>query len=213
MADHTGPSGSNELREHWRWRPEWTPERPCLWWYLTFERHGPLRSLHRHLGRSLRRSPAVDVVPARWLHLTVQEVGYADEVSDGQLDVILSRASRAVADLPALELTLGPPMDLPGAVALKAGPAHPVDEVRSRLREATGTVRAGATPDLHPVDPHVSLAYVNRDTLAADLMEPLFEMPFEPLHARVTHATLTAVTRRDRHYQWTSRGVARFGTA
>lgn len=211
MADHTG--GSQGLREHWRWRPEWTPERPCLWWYLTFENHGPLHALHRRLGRSLRRSPELDVIPSRWLHLTVQEVGYADEVSDRELDAIVARADRAVSDLPALDLTLGPPVHLPGAVALSAGPPERVDEVRSRLREATGTVREGATPRLHPVPPHVSLAYVNRDTGAADVTRPLLEMPLEPLEARVSHATLTAVTRRDRHYQWTARGVARFGTA
>ena len=25
------------VRRHWSWRPEWHRDRPCLYWYLTFD--------------------------------------------------------------------------------------------------------------------------------------------------------------------------------
>jgi hypothetical protein len=32
-------SSASDMRDHWLWRPEWTAERTCLYWYLTFPEH------------------------------------------------------------------------------------------------------------------------------------------------------------------------------
>ena len=66
--------------EHWRWRPDWKHDRACLWWYLTFEDAPAVRGLAQRVQHLLGRAPQLDLIPFPWLHLTLLEVGFADEV-------------------------------------------------------------------------------------------------------------------------------------
>jgi hypothetical protein len=71
------------MRRHWRWRPG----RRQYAWHLTFGEQTVLRGraqLLRVAGACQARLaglPGLDLVPAEWLHLTVQPVGFADEVA------------------------------------------------------------------------------------------------------------------------------------
>ncbi len=75
-----------EFRDHWTWRPDWTADRPRLLWYLTFEDAPQLRSAVEPAAGPLKEA-GTDIVAPDWLHLTVADVGFADELpapSSGQ---------------------------------------------------------------------------------------------------------------------------------
>ena len=36
-SDQIAWPSTERLSNHWDWRPDWTPSRPCLYWYLTFD--------------------------------------------------------------------------------------------------------------------------------------------------------------------------------
>jgi hypothetical protein len=48
----------------------------------------------------------------------------------------------------------------------------------------------------------VSVAYVNRDGDAREVLDAYAAADLPSVRARVTDVTLNAVTRRDRHYEW-----------
>ena len=48
----------------------------------------------------LRDVPGLDLVPGPWLHLTMQDVGFSDEVSGGDLAAITAAARSRLAAVP-----------------------------------------------------------------------------------------------------------------
>lgn len=192
--------------DHWAWRPDWTAGRACTFWYLTLPGAAVCSpALGHYLGR-LAATPWLDVVPLRWWHLTLTEVGYADVVRPRQLDRLRAEVGRVVADHGPVRLELGPVVRFRTALALEAGPADGLGGLQAAVRAATERVLGH--PVVHPrrFRPHVSLAYVNRDVPGADLEELCESAPATTTTVDVDRLTLAAVTRRDRHYQWQVRG-------
>lgn len=213
------PRWESAVSEHWSWRPEWTPERRMWWWYATFEHDATMQRLAAEARRTIRPWAPVDLIPTRWLHLTLAEVGYASEVP---LDLAHRCARTAAADLisvPPVDLRIGPVDIMPGAVVLRvASPA--LEGVRRRLVAASARELLRPPVQL-PFDPHVSVAYVHRDCMRVDVLgahlpEPcelidtgeLVDRDWRPGQAgrtRLDHVSLVEVVRDQRHYRWTPR--------
>jgi hypothetical protein len=71
------------LRDHWWPRPGWRPGRLSHTWHLTFDDAPELHRLATACQHALRPLPGRNTVPSRWLHLTLQSVGFDDEVDRG----------------------------------------------------------------------------------------------------------------------------------
>jgi 2'-5' RNA ligase len=208
MVDDAYPPAAR-LAEHWRWRPDWHQDRACLWWYLTFEGDPPVRRLARQVQGLLGRAPQLDLIPSPWLHLTLAELGFADQVSPTTVDLVVRATQEALGDFPSFDLDLGPVSSMPGAVVLQAH-AHSLAPLHERLIDALLAARgADAVGSLRALVPHVSVAYVNHDCDPHEVLGPLdgAELPPPSPSARVGRVRLAAVTRRRRHYQWTTRAV------
>src|SRR4051812_5589617 len=100
------------FKDHWSWRPDWTASRPRWLWYLTFEHQPDVSAAAAPAAESLRATGA-DVVPPEWLHLTVTDIGFADEVDEWTLQIAADAVREALQETPALELELGPLAVLP----------------------------------------------------------------------------------------------------
>lgn len=202
MSRSAARTGPDRLVEHWRWRPDWTPERVCLWWYLTFEDHPALALLSAEAATSLQGCPDVDVIASPWLHLTLREVGFTDEVSAAELADVVARTEAQLADCPSFDVEIGPVRTLPGAVVLQVEPRSSVEDLR---RHACGRpvshAEASGVPEPEAMPPHVSIAYVRRDCRHLEVVRGLPRVA--PVTVTLTQVTLAAVTRRDRSYQWT----------
>jgi 2'-5' RNA ligase len=208
------------MRRHWWWRPGWRPGRRLYAWHLTFgdqtvsRGHAELRRVVGDYQARLAGLPGLDLVPARWLHLTVQAVGFADEVDAGDAERIVAAVRRRCAALAPLRLTFGPAELQAEGVWLRVSPAAAVRRVRAAIRAGIAEVWGAArVPEAAGrFTPHVSLAYSNTDGPDEPFSAALAAMP--PRSAAVELAAIQAISLgRDTHlYRWETLATVPFGT-
>ena len=206
-----GRAAAEDLADHWTWRPDWTTERACLLWYLTFTeqpQHAELRALTAAVLDGLADEPALDPVPLPWLHLTLDDVGFEDALEPGRVTDVVAAVFARIGDLLPPKVVLGPVTTMEDALVLAVEPEAALVALRDLLRTCTDAVLPGSTSLLDEFWPHVTLAYANTPVSRARLMAPLAGLGIADRRVDVRpHLTLAAVTRRDRHYQWTARAV------
>jgi 2'-5' RNA ligase len=158
------------MRRHWWWRPGWRTGRRLYAWHLTFgdqtdfRGRADLRGVVGAYQARLAELPGLDLVPAEWLHLTVQGIGFA-EIATSDLERIVAAVRRRCAALAPVKLTLGPAELQAEGVRLRAAPAAAVRRMRAAVRAGTAEVWGAArVPETAGgFTPHVSLAYSNTD--------------------------------------------------
>ncbi len=210
------PDDAPRLKDHWWPRPGWRPGRIMLTWHLTFEHATDLHALVRAYQQPLAALPDLHLIPAEWLHLTVQGLGYADEITDDQLTANTKAVTDAVAALSPFELTFGRPAIRGEAIGFHPEPAHPVHMLWSTIRGAiaaalgSDAVRVGPE-QTHGFQPHVSIAYASAERDATPYINALDSVHAEPAAVPVTSVSLI---RQDRVldpewvYRWTTAATA-----
>src|SRR5262249_10136598 len=101
------PTGTRPatLRNHWYWRPGWRPGRHFYTWHLTFDHADELHHLVDAYQRRLAGLPELDLIPRPWLHLTMQGLGFLDQVTAQNAHRIAHAPAALLAGLPAPDLT------------------------------------------------------------------------------------------------------------
>ncbi|CUR54986.1 hypothetical protein NOCA2220177 [metagenome] len=197
---------TSRLVEHRQWRPDWTTERPCLYWYLTFENQPAFWSDCHELTSVLEAIESVDVIPHEWLHLTLLEVGFVDEVDADRIAAVVAAAGAALAGCPTVQLELGPVSTMVDSVVLRVRPQPALMDLQRRLDEALRAI-GGVVSD-EAFWPHVSLGYLNRpaerDSIIGKLRAEAAVEALDDLTMLVSgpQLTLGAVTRHRTHYEW-----------
>ncbi|OLB78539.1 MAG: hypothetical protein AUI14_12990 [Actinobacteria bacterium 13_2_20CM_2_71_6] len=192
----------SKLQEHWYWRPGWRPGRRFYTWHLTFTGQTALFDLVRRIQASLDL-PGLDLVPMEGLHLTMQGVGFTDEVSEEDIAAIVEAAQVRCASLPPLRISLGPVDPDPEGLGLLVSPWAPVERVRLAVREAIGSVWGQVPEPLDGFRPHVTVAYSGADVPAGpvrDRLRPLRSL--RPVEVQINEVQLIALRRDDRTYRW-----------
>jgi 2'-5' RNA ligase len=208
------------MRRHWWWRPGWRPGRRQYAWHLTFGEQAVSRGraeLRRVAGDyqgRLAGLPGLDLVPFELLHLTVQAVGFADEVGAGDLERIVAAVRHRCAALAPPRLTLGPAQLQAEGVWLPVSPQAAVRRVQAAVRagiaEAWGAARVPEPAGRFT--PHVSLAYSNTDGPDEPFAATLASMA--PRSAIVELAAIQAISLgRDEHlYRWDTLATVLLGS-
>ena len=93
------PTHAEQVRNHWWWRPG----RSFYTWHLTFTGQPDVARVARHYHSILRDLPGVDPVPVEWLHLTMQGLGFSDEVTPDQVDEVVAAVRGQLATLAPFE--------------------------------------------------------------------------------------------------------------
>lgn len=197
-----------QLHNHWS-RPI---GQQAYYWYLTFESYPELHSVARECQEAIS-FPYYDLTTPRELHLTLDRVAFADQITPDRLGAIEAAAMRACAEIPPFDITIGCLGGTAGAIGFTAYPTRPIRELRDALRAATLSVCPSAPvrrPDFHP---HVAIAYANSDNVPAAEAVAAVEKLHAGAHASVTVAdgTLVLLERRPRSYAW--RAVSRIPLA
>lgn len=96
------------MRDHWWWRPGWRVGRSFYTWHITFADQPAAHRLVDHYARVLDGLPTLDRVPLRWLHLTMQGLGFTDEVGHDDVEQIVHATRAHIAQLAPFTITLGP---------------------------------------------------------------------------------------------------------
>jgi 2'-5' RNA ligase len=208
------------LRNHWWPRPGWHPGRIIYTWHLTFEHANDLHQLAAAYQRQLEPLPNLNPVPLQWLHLTIQSVGYTDEISDDQLAAVIAAVRTQLARQPAFELTFHQPVIFGETIAIRPEPAEPLQRlltaIRSGIARAIGADSVPTGPEqARGFHPHVSLAYSSADVDATPYTAALDAIDPPPATVPVTSVTLI---RQERElaphwlYRWTSVATAPLAT-
>jgi len=204
------------LRDHWWPRPGWRPGRIALTWHLIFPECPALAEHAAAYQRALDGLPGVDPVPAEWLHLTVQAVGWADEVPAPTVAAVVDAVRTRAAKLAPFELVFDRPALYGEAAAISARPAAPVvrlrDAVRAGLHDVLGDDGVPTAPEqARGFLPHVTVAYSRIDADVAPYAAALDGVVRPPTTVPITQVTLI---RQERllaphwQYRWTTEAVA-----
>jgi 2'-5' RNA ligase len=215
----TGPQPRQRQSEtrmvnHWL-KPGWYRGRQFYSWYLTFEHCSALHDLARYYGAALAGLP-VDIVPVQWLHLTIQSIGVAGEVSGEDLRGIGDAAATHCAAIPSFDVTIGRMVVHPEAVVMLATPSESLRSLRSSLRNAIADVwgmdavldTEGSRDEFVP---HVTLAYSRGDEPAAPLIDAVRAIDRRFVTLPVNAAHLLSVQRDVPAYRWSPVTVAALG--
>jgi 2'-5' RNA ligase len=197
------------LRNHWWWRPGWRAGRHLYACHLTLDDQPQLRDLIRHYQDALAQLGNLDLIPPGSLHLTMQRIGFADEISPAELAAVAERIADRLRDAPAPVVTFHEPTVREEAVFLKALPAEPVYQLRlavyQAIEAAIGTKAFQvAPPGREQFTPHVSVAYVNRDDPAQPVFDALSHVHRPPVTVTFRVAPILTFHRDHQMYEWTS---------
>ena len=203
MISHREPPGSY-------------PGRPFYSWYFTFDGVRELHDLVTMYAVALRPF-SVDIVPPEGLHLTLQNVGYIDQVAAATIQRIADAAAASCERVSPFELDIDRAVVHPEAVLLLVLPREPVDHLREVIRQAIAEVIESDRPvpgtqaDVGPdrVVPHITLAYSRSNGPAAPLIEAVQSIDRETVRVTIDNTHLLAVQRADFAYQWTCISTAR----
>ncbi|MCW2817458.1 MAG: hypothetical protein JWR42_245 [Marmoricola sp.] len=197
---------------HAQWRPDWTTERPCFYWYLTFGLAGLGLD---EVAVPLDRCPWLDPVPDDWQHLTLCDVGFADEMAPHDLDRLAQAVGERVRTITPFGLELGPVGMVRSALVLEAGPPEALTPLRELVLSTTREVLGPDSRLFHEQAfvPHVSLGYVNRQVPGLEVEGFLATLPDLRRRLAVERVELVCVTREERHYRWWTRAAIPLGGA
>jgi 2'-5' RNA ligase len=202
------------LCDHWWPRPGWRPGRIALTWHLTFPDAPALGNHVAAYQRALDGLPGLGAVPAEWLHLTVQAIGYADEIPAPTVAAVVAAVRARVAALPPFELVFDRPTIYGEAIAIHTRPDAPVEHLRARVRAGIADVLgdvATAPEQAHGFLPHVTIAYSRIDADATPYAAALDEVEQAPTSVPVTEIALIRQERLlepDWLYRWTIEAIA-----
>lgn len=192
-----------DMQNHWWWRPGWAVGRRFYTWHLTFERQTEVHRLAARYRETLHEMPGLTPVPDRWLHLTMQGIGFVGEVAESDVQRIVAAAADRLAAVPSFTIELGGDVVLdPEAILLPVQPAEPVATVRDALRAAIGDLLPTVPETADGFRPHVSVAYSATDGPAGSVAQSLATVREPPARARITTAELIVLHRDNRMYEW-----------
>ncbi|MFA1545396.1 2'-5' RNA ligase family protein [Actinomadura chokoriensis] len=217
LADAYGCTGGHvspmpdRMSDHWWWRPGVRPGRRLLVWHILPDDQPEVRDLVHRLQGRLTGLDGLDIIPAEWLHMTTQIVGFDDEIPADEAAAMVARAAARLAAIPPVEVQLGKVWMHSEAVMLGVRPPDGLHPIRQAIREAVaGTVSVHQLADELAWTPHVSVAYSNADRPAQPVIEALDPRP-EAVPMRVAQIHLVAQQRVGRIYRWERRAVAKLG--
>lgn len=190
------------MADHWWWRPGWRPGRTFYTWHLTFQGAGDVHRLAAAYRTALGDVAGLDLVPDRWLHLTMQGLGFTDEVSDEDVAAIVEATRIRLAGVPAFGLALDRPEVTPEAIRWEAEPGEPPAAVRSAIRSAIGDIWPEVPEEAAAFAAHVSIAYSSAAGPVEPVAAALAAVDEPPATARIERVDLIRLNRDHRMYEW-----------
>jgi 2'-5' RNA ligase superfamily protein len=196
---------SDRMADHWWWRPGWKPGRRMYTWHFTFDGQPAVHELAASYQERLADLPGLDLIPARWLHLTTQGVGFTDEVSDEEVTALLDASTGRLEGFASQRVTLGPARVTPEAILLDVTPAEGLAAIRRELRAAiTDVLGAARLGESDEWTPHVSVAYSNSTGPQAPYVAAVADRG--TAETMITTVELIVLGRDQHLYEWTTRG-------
>lgn len=198
-----------QVRNHWWWRQGWRTGRHFYACHLTLDDQPALRSLVAQGQAAMSGLPMLDLIPGEWLHVTMQGIGFVDEIGPSDLAKVRENLIKHLGALKPPVVTFQHTTIRPEAVYLKAQPGKVLYGVRQQMHSAVlaalGSERfPEQMPQADGFTPHVSAAYVNAASPAEPIAQALASVNPQPVTVTFAHASLLEFHRDHRMYEWTS---------
>lgn len=199
----------DHAKDHWWWRPGWREGRHYYACHVTLNQWPEVCDLVARYQNSLRDFSGVDLIPAPWLHLTMQGIGFVDQLSLAVIDNVASNLRARLATWPKTTVTFHKPVVRPEAIYLPAQPAKALVDLRSSVRSAIGDVLGqawleSANGEQQAYRPHVSVAYFNASQPTAPIVQALTALDPPPATVHVKEVAVLEFHRDHRMYEWTT---------
>ena len=201
-----------QVRDHWYWRPGWRAGRSFYTWHITFQNDAVLSDLHAAYQPVVRSLPGLTPVPAQWLHLTLQGVGFADKLTQEDLDPIVEAAQRRLEPIHAFESGSVPPSSTPKASRCRSSPS--TDCAVSAPNSAPRSPTSGAATPSQRSRSSIHTSPSATGTRAADaapLKKRLAALGGGVAKTEITQASLINLNRDHHCYEWTTYATVRLG--
>jgi 2'-5' RNA ligase len=201
-------ANTESVRNHWWWRPGWRAGRHFYACHLTMEDQPQVRGLIQAYQEALSDLGNLDIIPQRWLHLTMQGIGFTDEIDPADLAEITKRITEQLRDLTPPTVTFHDPTIRPEAIIFEAKPAGRVYDLRLAVYQAIAAVLGAErfqepSPEQDQYRPHVSAAYVNHDGPAQPIIEAVSRVNHSPVTATFHTVPILTFHRDHQMYEWT----------
>jgi hypothetical protein len=200
------------MENHWWQRPGRRPGRELYQWDMLFRDSPDVHAAAASVQARLAGLPGLDLVAPRWLHVTTYIAGFADEIPASGVRAMVDEASRLLAEIAPITVTIGRIYLDPQAVVLPLEPFAALNPVLSAARAATRIGGAIGHQDTDPWAPHISVAYSNRRGPAAPVIAAL-PRRIPDLRVTITSLGLVAQVQVGRSWQWRDVADVRFGHA
>jgi 2'-5' RNA ligase len=157
--------------------------------------------------------PYLDHVPPSDLHLTVDRVGFEDEVAPEVLAGIEGLVRVACSKMAPFTVAVGPVAGSKGAIRLSVTPWRPILALKEAARRATLGSMPTAAADPGEFLPHIGIAYCNGEVSSQELIDTARTLRNLPtVKAEVFHMTLVRLTRLQGAWAWEPLQAVPFGS-
>jgi len=192
------------MRNHWWWRPGWRHGRSFWTWHFTFEDATQLHGLVAAYQAELKRIATLDLVPQRWLHMTVQGLGFADEVTHETVLAVREAVAEEFRSAQPIQVRFEQAIIRPEAIAIPPTPLQPVLEAKASIRRGIAAVlgEANVPESADGFQPHVTAAYSNAESDAGAIREALDRVDHGGVNVTLSPPRLIRLNRDHRMYQW-----------
>lgn len=192
-------TGVDVMTNHWD-RPGWSSLTRAYYWLVPFTSNPHLADQAEHCQAALA-GLGFDAIDRTGLHLTLGRIGLAADVTERQLNRLISLAQQTPP--PAATVHAIPMTGSRGAVRYSLAPWTPIRRLHSHLdaaARAAGLKGLGSTTRLRP---HIGIAYSNRTQPASPVRDVITKL--RDLHSvavRIDRAVLVLQRRESGAYRW-----------
>jgi 2'-5' RNA ligase len=200
---------ATSIQNHWWWRPGWRPGRRFYACHITLQDQPQLQRLILQYQNAINQFPNLDMIPTQWLHLTMQGIGFTDEISSQDIRMAASALRNQLHTFTPPLARFAQPIIVTEAIYI---PAEPACTLRN-LREITyKTIKSTLAPTqfhepeqaVQTYKPHVSIAYVNASAPVRPIIAALEQVNASPVTTQIKTASILTFHRDNRMYEWTS---------
>lgn len=190
--------------DHWWWRPGWRLGRSFYTWHITFSRNPEVCGLVGHYASAIQKFQTLDPVSPDGLHLTIQGIGFTDEVSRSGVDQIVAATATSCSKLAPFRARIGPAEVDTETVHMPVNPATSIIDLRIALREGIGDVWGtdNVPESMEGFRPHVTLAYSNGVAAIREIGSAIRTCDLAAAETLVSTVSLIELNRDRKRYEW-----------
>jgi 2'-5' RNA ligase len=200
-------------RDHWWWRPGWRKGRSFYTWHITFSSSEPIRQIVSLYAPVISRVSTLDPVGVDGIHLTLQGIGFTDEVSNADIKRIVASTLSRCAQLEPIKARIDEPRIDEEAVHMNVHPVEQIAHVKLALRNGIGDVwgHENIPETMDDFRPHITLAYSNGIAPIERIDTAIKECSLPVADVLISAVSLIDLNRDRGRYEWTQVATVTLG--